>query len=113
MPTRKNIKKSKRDESSEEEIFSSDSESDSNYETDDADNDEYYETTDNSDDTECDNSDDNSDNEDEDADDEQDDEEECDFLTRNEVKEELQQTIMKMFPSKYIKEKYIVYTSKY
>lgn len=107
MPTRKNIKKSKRDESSEEEIFSSDSESDSNYETDDADNDEYYETTDNSgDDTECDNSDDNSDNEDEDADDEQDDEEECDFLTRNEVKEELQQTIMKMFPSKYIKEKY-------
>jgi len=101
MPTRKNIKKSKRDEeSSEEEIFSSDSESDSNYETDDADDEEYYETTDNSDDTECNNSDDdNSDNDDEE-------DEECDFLTRDEVKEELQQTIMKMFPSKYIKEKY-------
>tara|TARA_B100001287_G_scaffold86878_1_gene72726 strand:- start:2463 stop:4595 length:2133 start_codon:yes stop_codon:yes gene_type:complete len=104
MPVRKNLKKSKRDEeSSEEEIFSSDSESDSNYETEDADNDEYYETTDNSDENDEDEEEDEEEDDEEDYDEEEDD---VDFLTRDEVKEELQQTIMKMFPSKYIKEKY-------
>lgn len=90
-------KLSKKDEDSSDEeqiVYESDSESDSNYDSEDAEIEEETEE------------DEDEDTDDDEEEDDDDDDGESDFLTRDEVRDEFEKTIKKLFPSKYANDKY-------